>query len=164
MRTRVLTCHAQGIPLGDKRCTSGHLPLGRAAKADWACCRVLERMFMYERRIELSMTRMLREFKKQQLMRRIEQQDVSYDQAVGGTEALTGKKVNLKKQSQFVPGVKNISPFSLNDYGDFSAAGDAENKANKACPERSRMGQFQTDKRLNEPAGGEFGPALRARQ
>ena len=130
MRTRVLTCHAQGIPLGDKRCTSSHLPLGRAAKADWACCRVLERMFMYERRIELSMTRMLREFKKQQIIRRIEQNDITYNQAVGGTEALTGKKVNLKKQSQSAPVSKDVNPFKSSCYDDFSAAGIGENKAN----------------------------------
>jgi len=138
--TRVLTCQAQGIPLGDPRCTSGHLPLGRAAKADWACCRVLERMFMYERRIELSMTRILHEFKKQQIMRRIEQQDISYDQAVGGTEALTGKKVNLKKQSQSAPAAKSATPFMANGYGDFPAVGRAENKAN-LYPDQS---QFQT--------------------
>jgi hypothetical protein len=136
MRTRVLTCHAQGIPLGDPRCTSSHLPLGRAAKADWACCRVLERMFMYERRIELSMTRILREFKKQQIMRRIEQNDITYNQAVGGTEALTGKKVNLKKQSQSAPVAKDVSPFMSSCYDDFSAAGIGENKANQS--------QFQT--------------------
>ena len=149
--TRVLTCQAQGIPLGDPRCTSGHLPLGRAAKADWACCRVMERMFMYERRIELSMTRILHEFKKQQIMRRIEQQDITYNQAVGGTEALTGKKVNLKKQSQydrsefsvqraaktnlkkqsqFSTDMMGATPFMADGYGDFSAAGRAENKAN----------------------------------
>jgi hypothetical protein len=169
MRTRVLTCHAQGIPLGDPRCTSGHLPLGRAAKADWGCCRVMERMFMYERRIELSMTRILHEFKKQQIMRRIEQQDISYDQAVGGTEALTGKKVNLKKQSQspafgrksearssksettafdkgnlkkqtqFPPDMMGATPFMTDVYGDLSTAGAGENKANKA-----NQSQFQT--------------------
>jgi hypothetical protein len=134
--TRVLTCHAQGIPLGDKRCLSSHLPLGRAAKADWACCRVLERLFMYERRIENSMLRMLKEFKKQQIMRRIEQNDITYNQAVGGTEALTGKKVNLKKQSQSAPAAKSANPFAARDYDDLSMFGAGENKANQS--------QFQT--------------------
>jgi hypothetical protein len=93
-------------------------------------------------------------------MRRIEQQDISYDQAVGGTEALTGKKVNLKKQSQSAgqrPETRNTNieirndlkkqsqlssdfvgatPFMANGYGDFPASGRAENKAN--------LGPFQT--------------------
>ena len=130
-RTRVLTCHAQGIPLGDKRCLSSHLPLGRIASSDWSCCRVLERMFMYERRIELSMTRILQEFKKQQIMRRIDQQDISYDQAVGGTEALMGKNINLKKQSQFSPAVMGTNPFMPGNYGDMPTFGADENKANR---------------------------------
>jgi hypothetical protein len=117
---------------------------------------------MYERRIELSMTRMLREFKKQQIIRRIEQNDITYNQAVGGTEALTGKKVNLKKQSQydrsesgvqraaktdlkkqsqFSPDLMGVSPFVKEVYDDLSTAGIGENKANKACSELG-MGPF----------------------
>jgi hypothetical protein len=149
MRTRVLTCHAQGIPLGDKRCTSGHLPLGRAAKADWGCCRVLERMFMYERRIELSMTRILREFKKQQIIHQLEQQDAykqyeseqtihnpmndNRDKAatrIRDEASTRANNRNLKKQSQSSPDIMGANPFMEDVYGDFSAAGRAENKAN----------------------------------
>ena len=147
-RTRVLTCHVQGIPLGDKRCLSSHLPLGRIATSDWSCTRVLERTFMYERRIELSMTRILREFKKQQIMRRVEQQDIGYDQAANETEALTGKHINLKKQSQFSPGMMGASPFMTGGYDDFMPAGNAENKANPpgiskpTSNRRTSQGQF----------------------
>ena len=128
--TRVLTCQAQGIPLGDPRCTSGHLPLGRAAKNDWACCRVLERMFMYERRIELSMTRILHEFKKQQIIRQLEQQDIDQQQYARESSMSAGKDSNLKKQSQFTPDMMGATPFMEDGYGDLAAAGRAENKAN----------------------------------
>ena len=142
-RTRVLTLHAQGIPLGDKRCTSSHLPLGRIATSDWSCCRVLDRMLLYERRIENSTLRMLREFKKQQIMRRIEQQDISYDQAVVGVEAFTGKKVDLKKQTQFVPGSMGATPYMKGDYDNMPACGIEENKANSK-PNKAELSQFQT--------------------
>ena len=131
-RSRVLTLHAQGIPLGDPRCTSSHLPLGRIATSDWSCCRVLDRLLLYERRIENSTLRMLREFKKQQIMRRIEQQDISYDQAVGGVEAFTEKKVDLKKQTQFVPGQNGATSFMKGDYVNIPAGRTEENKAKQS--------------------------------
>jgi len=124
--------HAKGVKLGDPRYVIGHLQLGRVASSDWCNCRILDRMMLYERRIENSMTKMLREFKKQQIMRRIEQNDISYNQAVGGTEALTGKKVNLKKQSQFTPDLMGLTPFGKGDYGSMPAGYGEENKANQS--------------------------------
>jgi hypothetical protein len=47
-------------------------------------------------------------------------------------EAFTGKKVDLKKQSQFVPGLMGVTPFAKGDYGDISVAGIEENKANQS--------------------------------
>ncbi len=147
-QSRKLMCHAQGIPLGDKRYTPNHLPLGQIAWKDFADGRVLDRLILYERRIENSMLRMLREFKKQQIMRQIEQKDISYNQAVGGAEALTGKNINLKKQSQFTPDMMGTNPFGQGDYGDMSMFGAGENKANPpgiSMPSRNRrtsQGQF----------------------
>jgi len=129
---RKLYCQAEGIPAGDERYSPDHLPLGRIATKDWGDCRVLDRMMLYERRIENSMTRMLREFKKQQIMRRIEQQDISYDQAVGGVEAFTEKKVNVKKQTQIPPGSMGATPFVEGDYGNMPALEIEENKANQS--------------------------------
>ncbi len=130
--SRKLMCHAQGIPLGDKRYTPNHLPLGQIAWKDFADGRVLDRLILYERRIENSMLRMLREFKKQQIMRQIERQDIGHDQAVAEAEALTGKKVDLKKQSQLVPGMMGTNPFGQGDYGDMSMFGADVNKANQS--------------------------------
>jgi hypothetical protein len=106
------------------------------------------------------MTRILREFKKQQIIHQLEQQDIDQQQyaressmSVGQnsslkkqsqspafgrksearsskSEATTFNKANLKKQSQFMPDMMGATPFMANGYGDFSAAGRAENKAN----------------------------------
>jgi hypothetical protein len=76
------------------------LALGRIAAKDWSCTRILDRMLMYEKRIENSVIKLTKELRKQQLMRRIERKEISPEQAIAQTEALMEKKVNLKKQSQ----------------------------------------------------------------
>ncbi|MHC4440710.1 MAG: hypothetical protein ACYS3S_25455, partial [Planctomycetota bacterium] len=113
----------------DTRAAGPELVLGRSVIRDFANARVLDRLILYERRIENSMLRIMREFKKQQLMRRIEQNDISYDQAIYGTEELTGKSIDLKKQSQL--SVDHISANSLKkgDYDKSPDGGDVENKA-----------------------------------
>jgi hypothetical protein len=68
------------VPLGDERCLSGHLPLGRAARLDWAHDKSLERMIMYERRIELSLNRTMNELKSHQATRRVERRDAEKEQ------------------------------------------------------------------------------------
>jgi hypothetical protein len=80
-RLQRMECHALGVPLGDERCTSDHLPLGRVARLDWACSKVLERMIMYERRIESSLHRTMNELKSHQKIRRAEGQDTVKEQS-----------------------------------------------------------------------------------
>jgi hypothetical protein len=70
-----------GVPLGDERCLSSHLPLGRAARLDWAHDKSLERMIMYERRIESSLNRTMNELKIHQKIRRSECEDAEKEQA-----------------------------------------------------------------------------------
>ena len=109
-RTRVLTCHAQGIPLGDPRCTSGHLQLGRMATRDWSNCRVLDRLLMYERRMESSLFRTMRELERLRLLRELKQAEAANEQPATQSspslrdEATTQtpqQNVDLKKQ--FMP-------------------------------------------------------------
>jgi len=57
----------------DPRFTSGHLALGRIATSDWSNCRVLDRLFMYERRIENSLYTTITKLKKYQMIRQIQQ-------------------------------------------------------------------------------------------
>ena len=147
-RTRVLTYHTQGIPLGDPRCTMGHLPLGRIATSDWSNCRVLDRMLIYERRIENSMIKIIKELKRFQVIHRIEIQEVerqrepspSLRDSLGGhltAEAATryrptGKKGDLKKQSQYIQALIGAKSFMQGDYNNNPACGVEENKPNQS--------------------------------
>jgi hypothetical protein len=55
------------------------LALGRIASNDWSCTRILDRMLLYERRIENIVVRLTKELRKQQLMRRIEQREIGQE-------------------------------------------------------------------------------------
>ena len=70
-----------GVPLGDERSTSDHLPLGRVARLDWAHSKVLERMIMYERRIESSLHKTMNELKSHQKIRRAQRQDAEKEKS-----------------------------------------------------------------------------------
>jgi hypothetical protein len=83
-RLHGMECHALGVPLGDERSTSDHLPLGRVARLDWAHDKVLERMMMYEKRIESSLHRTMNELKSHQKIRRAERHDAEKEPAKGG--------------------------------------------------------------------------------
>ena len=43
-------------------------------------------------------------------------------------------KTSLKKQSQFTPALTGVTPFMKGDYGEWTAAGAEENKANLKMP------------------------------
>jgi hypothetical protein len=67
----------QGIYPGDPRMVLDDLPLGRIAINDWSNRKVLDRMLMYERRIESSLNRAMKELKRFQTIRRIEWQNAA---------------------------------------------------------------------------------------
>jgi len=138
-RFNMIKCHAKGIKLGDPRYVIGHLQLGRIGMSDWSDSRVLDRMMLYERRIESSMTRIMNELKKQQIMRRIEQQDADeqYEPSPSlrdeaATRCPAEKKADLKKQSQFAPELMGVTPFGKGDYGNMPAGDGEENKAKQS--------------------------------
>jgi len=173
-RFNMIKCHAKGIPLGDPRYVIDHLQLGRIASTDWCNCRVLDRMMLYERRIESSMTKMMKELKRQQIMRRIEYEDAGEqyepslrmrsgpspslrdEAATRSTQAYPSardeaatrrpaeKKGDLEKQTQFAPELMGTTTFLKGDYGKKPVHGAKENKANQACPEPVERSQFQT--------------------
>jgi hypothetical protein len=82
------------------------------------------------------MLRMLKEFKKQQVMRIIVQQDMNQQIELPPSlrDRITnaGKNNNMKKQSQFAPDLMGVNPFMQGGYGDFSAGRIDENKANQS--------------------------------
>jgi hypothetical protein len=120
VRSRKWDRNREGIRPDDPRYETEHLALGRIATSDWSSFRVLDRMFMYERRIENSMMKMMKELKRFQIMRRIEYQDAnqqnepspSLRDSLGGhltaeaatrvatRNSLSVSKGDLKKQTQ----------------------------------------------------------------
>ncbi|MGB2863745.1 MAG: hypothetical protein WBC05_10510 [Sedimentisphaerales bacterium] len=148
-RFNMIKWHAKGVKLGDPRYVIDHLQLGRIASTDWSNCRVLDRMMLYERRIESSMTKMMKELKRYEIMRRIEHEDAGeqlylhaqtipkasgFEAATESVrdEAATPKKGDLKKQTQFAPELIGVTPFVKRDYSNIPAGRIEENKANQS--------------------------------
>ncbi|MHC4424882.1 MAG: hypothetical protein ACYSYV_02160 [Planctomycetota bacterium] len=130
---------------GDPRGGGEELILGRAAIHDCANYRTLERLSMYERRIESSMLRTLNELESRQVMREVDRANASEERSVhaipkaSGFEAATRpteKKGDLKKQSQFVPAQTGAKTCVLRDYENTPHPGPRASKA--------KQSQFQT--------------------
>ena len=122
-------CYDQGFRRGDPRLASVHLPLGRIAVSDWSHCMVLDRMLMYERRIENSMHKTMKELKRFQVIRRIEIQEVEKQQSATRPAVNKGE---LKKQSQYIQDLMDAKSLMQGDYGNNPTGGDEENKANQS--------------------------------
>jgi hypothetical protein len=162
-------CYREGLKPGDPKFEPEHLALGRIAISDWSCTRVLDRMLLYERRIESSLNRAMKELKRFQTIRRVEWQEAVKQKnksfykdpflAEAATRFSSGEQhSDLKKQSQFAMNDIGASLYAQDGYGDNPDGGIKENKANQACPEQRRTDQFDT----SEPVRGENAPALRA--
>jgi hypothetical protein len=133
-RMHVLATQAQGVPLGDPRCLEDHLPLGRVARLDWSSSRVLERMMIYEKRIESSLHKTMDELKKQQIMRQVEQQ---YDY-----EEQFEPSLRLRSESALSP-PKGQAP-SLRDSlgGHLTAEAATHNPAAEKNSDLKKQSQF----------------------
>jgi len=130
--------HAKGVKLGDSRYVISHLQLGRVASSDWCNCRMLDRMMLYERRIENSMLKMMNELKRHEIMRRIEYQDADHEyepspslRDEAATESVE-KKGDLKKQTQYAPAEMGATSFMKGDYENNPAGRAEENKAKQS--------------------------------
>jgi hypothetical protein len=99
-------------------------------------------MLLYERRIESSLNRAMKELKRFQVVRRVEWQETAkqknklFFKDPFLAEAATGfssaeNHGDLKKQSQFMPDLMSVMPFMTSDYGDIPADETGENKANR---------------------------------
>ena len=136
---RERNCYDEGIRPGDPRFDPDHLALGRIAASDWSYYRVLDRMLLYERRIESSMTKMMKELKRFQIMRRIERQATEKHKPSPSLrdEAATRRppaenEDDLKKQSQFIPAIMAVKSFVKGDYDNMPAGRIEENKPNQS--------------------------------
>ena len=138
--------------MGDPRMDLDDLPLGRIAISDWSYSRVLDRMLMYERRIENSVIKLMKELKRFQVMRRIELEGTKQQQPASEPSPPAENKDDLKKQSQFVPGENEAKSFTTGDYDKNDTGGVKENKANLIRPEPVERSQFHAAE-PTEPAG-----------
>jgi hypothetical protein len=96
---------------------------------------------MYERRIETSMLRTLKELESRQVMREIKEREICGEQPAQaipkacGFEAATRtteKKVGLKKQSQFAPAQTGAKTCVLREYENARRSGQRENRAKQS--------------------------------
>ena len=162
---RFLSCEAEGIPYGDARRTPGHLPLGRIVNSDWAVYRMLERLSLYERRIESSLFRTMKELERRQLIRQAEQIEAAQEQAANPSPAPSPRDEaaarprprarigrDLKKQSQFGAG-PTVSPGMQKFY--------EEKERREMLEYEQELSQFRTVGRIK--AAGTREKSLRAR-
>jgi hypothetical protein len=133
----------QGIRPDDPRFDLDGLPLGRIGNEDFAVCRIIDKMLLYERRIESSLNRAMKELKRFQTIRRVEWQEAvkqknkSFYKDPFLAEAATrfSSRENhgdLKKQSQFAMDDIAASLCAEDGYGAISAGDVGENKANQS--------------------------------
>jgi len=120
----------------DPRGAGPGLVLGRAAINDMSNSRVLERLLMYERRIENSLYKTMEEFRKQKIMQELENannaiESADYDTIVPVLEDVTTTPIQKNaKQSQLRQSQNNITSFIKVDYNNNSDPASDENKAN----------------------------------
>ena len=158
IRSRKRHCSYEGLEPGDPRFEPEHLALGRIASTDWSCTRIIDKMLLYERRIESSLNRAMKELKRFQTIRRIEYQEAIKQQSTPnealakcGTdlkpventpgacpepaEGMAMPRENhgdLKKQTQFAAVELHGSLYAEEDYSDISADETDENKAKRS--------------------------------
>ena len=109
-----------------------HLPLGRMVTKQWSNnLKIIEKLFMHERRIESSMNRTINKLKKLQIMRRIEREDAE-EKLVAKTTAAENNNIAFVKQSQFAPDRMRATLSIRKDYEDKPLAEVQENKTNQS--------------------------------
>jgi hypothetical protein len=117
---------------GDPRGGGAELILGRAAIDDCANYRTLERLSMYERRIETSMLRTLKELESRQMMRELKEREAAKEQFAPEGGPSPGEKVDLKKQSQFAPAETGAKSCVLREYENTPRCGERASKAKES--------------------------------
>ena len=103
------------------------LALGRIARHDWANDCVLERLVMYERRMESSAHKTLIKLKQLQVTRRIEKDPV-IEQMSPDEAAVKHPRAYLAKQTQFATAMEGAKAYRGMSYDEIARAGESENK------------------------------------
>ena len=121
-----------------------YLPLGRMITKRWSGnLKIIEKLFMHERRIESSLNRTITKLKQLQTVRRIEREDAAeqlFDQAV----AAELNNINFAEQSQFAPGLMGSTSFMERDYDGTAHPETAGNKAKKQALSEVERANFES--------------------
>jgi len=125
-------CYDEGIQPDDPRFASDHLALGRIATRDWANCSTLDRLLLYERRIENSLYKTINRLKQYQVIRQVEKGDANRQQPAPESNNPAGKLDDLKKQSQFAAAHLTTKLCMQGNYDNIPTVGDEENKAKQS--------------------------------
>ena len=157
-----------GLPQEESEPEDDYMTMGRAARNDIANYRVLDRLMLYERRIENSMYKTRKELGRLQAGRKAEQAAVEQERASGGKlemmeSRLRGNDVGQpafggrseirsskseievsEKRKPILDAGKCVSTYTSKDYDDESRPDSREDKANQS--------QFQ---KVARPADGE---------
>ena len=123
------------------------LSLGQAIVKDFANYRVLDRLMLYERRIENSMYRTMNKLKQLQIMRRIEKEGA--DERTANMSPPADHKTSLKKQSQCAPDLMGATPYIRKDYENTASPDSEEDKA-----KQSQLPAFSRTAKARHPKFG----------
>ncbi len=126
-------CYNEGIRPGDPRFDLDRLPLGRISTSDWSSCKVLDRMLLYERRIESSLNKTIHNLKKYQMIRNIQEAEVNKLKTIPqacGFGAATQNNSNLKKRTQFDLALMDTTHYMQGAYGNMPPYGIEGNEPN----------------------------------
>ncbi len=138
---------ANGLPQEESQPKDDHMTLGRAARNDIANYRVLDRLLLYERRIENSMYKTMKELRKLQAARKAEEAGAIAEQPAADKRRHRADDGELKKQSQFAGAKSSVRAFAAKDYDDKPSAAVHENKANQSqSPAFSRKPETRSSK------------------
>ncbi|MHC4494887.1 MAG: hypothetical protein ACYSYM_03575, partial [Planctomycetota bacterium] len=120
-------CYKISLPQDIVRFYHEDKGLGCIAIDDFAHSRVLERLLMYERRIEQSLDRTMTKLKKLQLMRKMEANDIAKQKYAADPD----NTANCAKQSQFSPGQIGVTFLLQDAYQNIPRPVNGQNKANQ---------------------------------
>ncbi len=122
---------AKGLPQEETQPKNDHMTFGRAARNDIASFRVLDKLLLYERRIENSMHKTMKELRKLQAARKAEQARAGKEQSAQESPPARRRKGDLKKQTQFAAALIGSKADGEKGYDDNPCPGAAEDKANQ---------------------------------
>ena len=105
-----------------------HMTYGRAARNDVASFGVFNKLLLYERRIENSMHKTMKELGKLQAARKAEQACAGKEQSAQESPPAKRHSSELKKQTQFASAMEAAKAYRGKSYDAIARCGESENK------------------------------------